>query len=304
MAGKNHKRESRPRPRVAEPQGWAQGNPSPVKNGELPGQGAQGDPDFMTSLARGLSVLQTFSELKRPATMSQLSGRTGLSRAVVRRCLHTLTQLGYAGCDESRRFFLLPKVMELGYGYLASMPFAQAVQPILERLGETLRESCSVTVLEGDEVVYIARALVTRIMSIDLRIGSRLPAFCTSTGRVLLAHLPPPQLEAYLRRIRPIRHTSRTLTSIEKLTQALRAVRRNGYAIVDQELEAGLRSIAVPIRNHNGEVVASLNAGTHAQRVSTVELHDKFLPPLLDAANQLGMLFMAYPSGSSNASTR
>jgi IclR family pca regulon transcriptional regulator len=291
MPARVHKRELRPRLRAADSPHETKDIVLPIPNGELRELASKGDPDFMTSLARGLSVLQAFSQLKRPASMSQLSSRTGLSRAVVRRCLYTLTQLGYATCDESRRFCLLPKVMELGYGYLASMPFAQVVQPILERLGETLRESCSITVLEGDEVVYIARALVTRIMSTDLRIGSRLPAFCTSTGRILLAYLPPLQLEAYLGRVRLTRYTSRTLTSIEKLMQVLKAVRRNGYAIVDQELEAGLRSIAVPIRKLNGEVVAALNVGTHAQRVSTAELHEKFLPHLLDTAKQLGMLF-------------
>jgi IclR family transcriptional regulator, pca regulon regulatory protein len=185
---------------------------------------------------------------------------------------------------------LLPKVLALGYGYLSSMPFAQAAQPVLNRLGGMLRESCSVSVLDNDDIVYIARASVTRIMSVDLSIGSRLPAFCTSMGRVLLANLSEDELESYFRRVQFRGHTDRTVTSVAKLKLLLRAVRRSGYAIVDQELEEGLRSIAVAIKNPAGKVVAALNAGTQAQRVSTAELQSKFLPNLLAASEEIGML--------------
>ena len=252
--------------------------------------GFHGDPNFMASLARGLTVLQAFSQIKRPATVSLLSARTGFSRAAVRRCLYTLTCLGFAATDDSQRFVLLPRVLALGYGYLSSMPFAQAAQPVLNRLGGMLRESCSVSVLDHDDIVYIARASITRIMSVDLSIGSRLPAFCTSMGRVLLANLPADELEKYFLRVQFRSHTERTVTSVSKLKQLLRTVRRTGYAIVDQELEEGLRSIAVPIKNPAGKVVAALNAGTQAQRVSTVELQSKFLPNLLAASEEIGML--------------
>jgi IclR family pca regulon transcriptional regulator len=262
------------------------------KTKEIPGREFVGDPNFMSSLARGLSVLQAYSQLKRPASIAQLSSRTGLSRAVVRRCMYTLTQLGYAVCNEAPHFVLLPKVLGLGYAYLASMPIAQAAHPVLERLGEKLHESCSVSVLDGDEIIYIARASMTRIMSVDLHIGSRLPAFCTSMGRVLLANLPGPELETYLRRVKLARYTSYTITSISKLRQTLRTIRRNGYAVVDQELETGLRSIAVPIINPNGEVMAALNVGAHAQRVAVSDLQSEVLPHLRSSAEELGLLFI------------
>jgi IclR family transcriptional regulator, pca regulon regulatory protein len=250
----------------------------------------RGDPNFMTSLARGLSVIQAFSQKKRQLTISQLSGKTGLSRAAVRRCLYTLSKLGFAGTDDGRHFYLGPRVLALGYSYIASMPLATAAQPVLERVSHELHESCSISTLDRSEIIYVARANVTRIMAIDLGVGSRLPAFCTSMGRVLLASLPPEELETYLSQTDLKRYTDRTITSPEKLRQVLRLVSRNGYAIVDQELELGLRSMAVPIQNPNGRIVAALNVGTHAQRVSTQELQTNFLPRLRSAAQELSML--------------
>ena len=250
----------------------------------------RGDPNFMTSLARGLSVIQAFSQKKRQLTISQLSGKTGLSRAAVRRCLYTLSKLGFAGSDDGRHFYLGPRILALGYSYIASMPLATAAQPVLERVSHELHESCSISTLDRSEIIYVARANVTRIMSIDLGVGSRLPAFCTSMGRILLASLQPEDLEIYLSQTELKRYTDRTITSLEKLRQVLRLVSRNGYAIVDQELELGLRSMAVPIQNPNGRIVAALNVGTHAQRVSIQELQTKFLPRLRSAAQELSML--------------
>jgi len=178
----------------------------------------------------------------------------------------------------------------LGYYYLSSTPLASAAQPVLDRLSSAVHESCSIAVLEADDIVYIARANVTRIMSVHLGIGSRLPAFCTSMGRVLLAYLPEGDLEAYLARQKFKRYTDRTLTSADKLRQTLRTVRKNAFAIVDQELELGLRSMAVPIHNLNGKVVAALNMGTHAQRTSVQEMQAKFLPHLRLAAQELSGL--------------
>ena len=250
----------------------------------------RGDPNFMTSLARGLSVIQAFSQKKRQLTISQLSGKTGLSRAAVRRCLYTLSKLGFAGTDDGRHFYLGARILALGYSYIASMPLATAAQPILERVSHELHESCSISTLDRAEIIYVARANVTRIMSIDLGVGSRLPAFCTSMGRILLASLPPEDLEKYLGQTELKPYTDRTITAPEKLRQVLRLVSRNGYAIVDQELELGLRSLAVPIQNPNGRVVAALNVGTHAQRVPIQELQSKFLPRLRAAAQELSML--------------
>jgi IclR family pca regulon transcriptional regulator len=249
-----------------------------------------GDANFMASLARGLAVIQAFSMEKRQQTISQLSIKTGLSRAAVRRCLYTLSKLGFAGSDDSRHFFLQPRILSLGHSYISSMPLAASAQPVMRHLSEILHESCSIATLDGIDVVYVARVNVTRIMSIDLVVGSRLPAFCTSMGRVLLANLPPAELESFFERVQFTSFTERTIVSAEKLRQALRLVLRNGYSLVDQELEVGLRSMAVPIRNPNGKVVAALNVGVHAQRLSVQELQNRFLPQLQAAAQELSLL--------------
>jgi len=249
----------------------------------------EGDPNFMTSLARGLAVIQAFSQTRRELTISQISGKTGFSRAAVRRCLYTLLKLSFAGSDDNRHYYLRPRVLTLGHSYISSMPLAAAAQPILDHVSHVLRESCSIATLDGTEIVYIARANVTRIMSIDLGVGSRLPAYCTTMGRILLAHLAPQEAEEILSRIEFRRFTERTVVGVEKLRQILRIVQRNGYSIVDQELEHGLRAVAVPIRNPAGQVVAALNVGVHAQRVSIQELQTRFLHHLRCAALELCM---------------
>jgi len=248
------------------------------------------DPNFMTSLARGLAVIQAFSDRKRHATISQLSSRTGLSRAAVRRCLYTLRQLGFAGCDDHGRFFLRPRILVLGHSYLSTMPLSTSAQPVLDHLGQRLHESASVAILDDLDIIYVARAHVTRVMPIDIGVGSRLPSFCTSMGRVLLAHMEAEEMETYLRRVKFIRYTEHTVNSIEKLRQVLRLVRENGYCIVDQELEIGLRSMAVPITTASDHVVAALNVGAHAQRVSIQQMQTRFLPQLRAAAQELGTL--------------
>ena len=249
-----------------------------------------GDPNFMMSLARGLLVIQAFSERRLQLSISQLSRRTALSRASVRRCLHTLSKLGFAGTDDGRSFYLRPRVLALGHSYLSSMPLATAAQPILEHLSQILHESCSIALLDGTEIVYVARAHVTRIMAIDLGVGTRLPAFCTSMGRVLLANLPPDELETVLPKIEFTRYTDRTVSSVERLRQVLVTVRREGHAIIDQELELGLRSMAVPVRNPAGRVVAAINVGAHGQRVSIQDMRTRFLPYLRAAAQELCLL--------------
>src|SRR5271155_3375118 len=268
-----HKSAKRPKPtkaanRAAPPQLQLPAKPPAVPNpaGAPPTPSAQIDaptavPDFMTSLARGLAVIQAFSQKKRQLTISQVSNKTGFSRAAVRRCLYTLAKLGFAGSDDNRHFFLQPRVLALGHSYISSMPLATAAHPILERFSRMMHESCSIATLDGLDIVYVARANVTRIMAIDLGVGSRLPAFCTSMGRVLLANLPPDKLESFLARIQFTRHTERTIVTADKLRPVLRLVLRNGYSIVDQELELGLRSMAVPILSPSGQVVAAVNVG-------------------------------------------
>jgi IclR family pca regulon transcriptional regulator len=248
----------------------------------------QGDPNFMTSLARGLIVIQAFTQQTPHMTISQLAVKTGLSRAAVRRCLYTLTKLGFAGAEDGQRYALRPRMLSLSHTYTTSSTLAQSAQPILERMSSLYRESFSVATLDRDEIVYIARANVpSRVMAVDLHIGSRLPAYCTSMGRVLLAYLPPDQLEAYLARAVLTPHTTRTITSADKLRIALRNVRRLGYAMVDQELEVGLRSLAVPVYAPSGRVVATLNLSGNAPRMPVFEMQTTFLTPLRTAAAEL-----------------
>ena len=246
-----------------------------------------GDPNFMTSLARGLIVIQAFTQQSPQMTISQLSIRTGLSRAAVRRCLYTLTKLGFAGAEDGSRYSLRPRMLTLSHTYTTSNTLSTAAQPILERMSAAHRESFSVATLDGDDIVYIARTTVSRVMAVDLQIGSRLPAYCTSMGRVLLAYLPSEQLEHYLARVTLTPHTTRTITSVDKLRLALRNVRRNGYALVDQELEVGLRSLAVPVYSPTGRVIATINLSGNAPRLSILEMQSRFLTPLRNAANEL-----------------
>src|ERR1700754_3151047 len=244
-----------------------------------------GDPDFMTSLARGLHVICAFAGVVRRLTIADVSRATGLTRAVVRRCLYTLKELGYAGTD-GRMYFLQPRILNLGYSYLSTAPVPIAAQPVLEEMSETLGEASSVAVLDDGAVVYVARAATKRIMSVTLGVGSRLPAYCTALGRVLLSHLPEEQVALELGKVEFVTHTKHTVTSRKKLEEILLQVRTEGYALNDQELEIGLRSIAVPVRNVVGAVVAAMNVSTQASRVSRRELIERCLPILQAAAER------------------
>ncbi|KQY15803.1 IclR family transcriptional regulator [Massilia sp. Root133] len=250
---------------------------------------ALADPDFMTSLARGLAVLRAFADSRKPQTIAQISQQTGIPRAAVRRCLHTLRQLGYVDA-ELNNFSLRPKVLTLGYSYLSSTPLTAAAQPCLNGVSKALGESSSLAVLEEDQVLYVARAATSRVMSVSLSAGSRLPAYCSSLGRVLLAHLPPDELEAYLAHTTLTPKTERTVTDPATLREILAQVRRDGYAVNNEELELGLRSIAVPVRGASGKVLAALNVGAHAARVTPERMVEEFLPVLRQGAQELAML--------------
>lgn len=253
--------------------------------------GNAGDPNFMTSLARGLSVIRAFTERSPNLTIADIAKITGLPRAAARRCLLTLMQLGYAGTD-GRTFFLKPKILALGYSFLSSAPLATILDPMIEQVSGTLQESSSAAVLDEDEVVYIARAATKRIMSVGLNVGSRLPAYCTSMGRVLLAHLPEAELDAYFARVELKAFTERTIINPDALRREFERVREQGFALVDQELELGLRSIAVPVRTASGSVVASINASTQAARVTCPDMEARFLPPLRHAAEEARVLLV------------
>jgi len=244
----------------------------------------------MTSLARGLAVVCAFSDHRRSLTIPEISETTGFSRAAVRRCLYTLAKLGYVS-PGPRTFDLEPKVLELGHAYLSSTPLVPAAQPILDRLCEAVRESCSVSILDGTDILYVARSSTTvRILSVDLGVGSRLPAYCTAMGRVLLAFETEERLREYFAAARFTACTKRTLTSPGKLRERLAEVRTHGYAIVDQELEIGLRSISVPVKAKANTVIAAMNVGTQAARVSIAELLERIHPELQKAAHHLSIL--------------
>lgn len=241
-----------------------------------------GDPDFMMSLARGLVVMQLVVSADRSITLADVTRRSGLSRAASRRCLYTLCQLGYVEHGE-RGYSACHDVLRLGRGFLAPNSLAVRAQPLLDALRDECRESCSIGILDKDHIRYIARAEAARIISINIRVGSRLPLYATSMGRVLLAGLSAAQRDNYLGRVELKRFTNSTIVEKGVLAETLRQVERDGYAIVDQELEWGLRSASVPIYE-KGSVIAALNIATPVARVSLDELQARFLPALKEAS--------------------
>lgn len=249
------------------------------------------DPNFMTSLARGLSVIRAFTEREPNLTIADVARITGLPRAAARRCLLTLERLGYAGTD-GRTFFLRPRILALGYSFLSSAPLATILGPVLEGVSRELQESSSAAVMDEDEVLYIARSATKRIMSVGLNVGSRLPAYCTSMGRVLLAHMPEAEVAAHLDRVTLRPFTARTITDRARLLEELKRVRAQGWSLLDQELEIGLRSLAVPLANAGGTVVAAINVSTQAARVDVAEMTERFLPVLQAAASDTRALLV------------
>jgi IclR family pca regulon transcriptional regulator len=233
--------------------------------------------DFVQSLERGLAVIRAFDAEHRELALSDVARATGLTRAAARRFLLTLVKLGYVNFADGR-FSLRPRVLELGYAYLSSLTLPEVAQPHMEALVAKVNESSSISVLDDLEVVYVVRVPTRRIMSITLSVGTRLPAYATSMGRVLLANLPDDELEERLSRIeiRPL--TARTVKDKDELRAILEATRKQGYAATDQELEEGLRSLAVPIRDASDVVIAALNVSVHASRASMAVLRRDFLP--------------------------
>jgi IclR family pca regulon transcriptional regulator len=250
------------------------------------------DPDFVTALARGLAVLLALSDKRRRMSIAQVSHRTGIPRAAARRSLHTLVKLGFAAVDDARRFYLRPRVLSFSHAYLSASPIAVLAQPILDRLGEGLREACSLATLDGDEIVYIARSTSSRIMSPSLNVGRRLPAYCTSIGLVMLAHLPQHELDEYLARVRFHPYTDYTPSSAAKLVPLLAAVRESGYAFASQMMEPRLCTLAVPVRDAGGHYVAGINVILQGRLVPRDEMAARYYQPLQEAALELGSLLL------------
>lgn len=246
-------------------------------------------PEFVQSLERGLNVIRCFDAEHPRLTLSEVASRTGLTRATARRLLLTLDDLGYASSN-GRHFSLTPRVLDIGYAYVSSLNVQQIAQPYLEALSERVNESVSVTVLDEADIIYVARVPTTRIMTISLGLGSRLPAHCTSMGRVLLAELTTDELRAVLpAELAP--RTERTVTSRRELEGVLAGVRQQGWALVDEELEIGVRSIAAPLRDSGGRAIAAMNVSTHAGRTTVAELHEHFVPALVATAREISDAF-------------
>ena len=243
-------------------------------------------PDFVTALARGLTVIRAFGPERPRMTLADIAKRVTLPRATVRRSLITLETLGYVESD-GRNFSLSPKVLTLGNSYLTSSPFPRTIQPMLERLAEQIGESCWAAILDDDDVLLVAGAKSNRMLSAGLRVGSRLPAFCSAFGRVMLAAMPDEKIDAYLTRVVPRTYTSRTVTDAAANRRLILDARATGYAIADGEVELGLCSLAVPVTNLHGETVAALNATAPSSRVRSSDMIERFLAPLRQVAEEI-----------------
>ncbi|HZD91080.1 MAG TPA: IclR family transcriptional regulator C-terminal domain-containing protein [Pseudolabrys sp.] len=247
--------------------------------------GAAG-PDFLEALARGLRVLEAFGRERRWLTLSDVARLVDLPRASVRRTLYTLVKLGYAETDD-RLFRLTPRILTLAGAYLASNAVSDIVQPALEGLSDDVNEACSAAVLDGDEVTMIAHASPARLLHVSAQIGYRLPALSSSLGRVLLAAMDDLTLDRFLGRVDVIRHTPATVVDKPELRRAILAARADGFSLVDQEAEAGFRSISVPLKRRDGRIIAALNIGTHSERGPRDTMVNVFLPRLRALADDL-----------------
>jgi len=239
--------------------------------------------DYVQSLARGLAVLRAVSETRGAATLAEIAATAGLSRAAARRLVLTLEHLGYLRATD-RGYTATPRVLEFGYGFLGAQDLTDLAQPWMEALAQRANESCSMAVLDGQHIVYVARVPVRKIMTVSLAVGARLPAYCTSMGRAQLAALTPAELEAWLRQCRPEPRTPFTITGRPQLRQAIAEVRRCGYAWIEQELETGLCSLAVPLHDRSGNTVAALNLGMPYQAGARKRATGELLPALSETA--------------------
>jgi len=260
----------------------AASSPSPEVAAEAPGRNS----DFVQSLDRGLAVIRAFGPERERLSLSEVARATGLTRAAARRFLLTLVKLGYVRND-GREFSLRPRVLELGYAYLSGLALPEVAAPHMEELVARLHESSSISVLDGLQIVYVVRVPTKRIMTVAISVGTRFPAYATSMGRVLLADLPAEELERYLAEATYERLTAHTVTKPDTLRSIVREVAEQGYAIVDQELEEGLRAVAAPIRGAADVGTAAINVSAHASRVSMAAMRGQILPALLETARQI-----------------
>jgi len=246
----------------------------------------QQDKEFMATLAKGLALLGSFDKHRPAMTLSEAAKATGFSRATARRILRTLAELGYV-VQNGRAFSLSSGILKLGFAYLATQNWIEQATPLMRQLSEEFHESCSAAILEGAEIVYVARFPARRIMSVTLAVGTRLPAFHTSLGRIQLGFLDDAELWCRLRSLRIEAYTPSTITDMQALYERVREDHAQGFSIVDEELERGLRSIAVPVGDRAGQSFAGLNISSHSTRTTRNEMREHFLPRLRAVAAQI-----------------
>lgn len=261
---------------------------TPAETSLAPSTPKPGD-TYVQSFARGLSVIRSFSAEAPTQTLTEVAHRTGLTRAGARRILLTLEGLGYV-TSNGRRFQLAPRILDLGFAYLSSLPLWNLAEPVMEGLVAEVKESCSAAVLDGHEIVYVLRVPTHKIMSINLGIGSRLPAYCTSMGRMLLAGLAPEALDTALRASPRVARTQHTVTDEGELRSLIGQAAQQGWCMVSEELEEGLVSLAAPIRDRSGRSIAALNISGQANRTPAAELLEHFLPRLLEASRSISAM--------------
>jgi IclR family pca regulon transcriptional regulator len=247
---------------------------------------ARDDKEFMTTLAKGLAVLGAFGRERPTMTLSEAAQAVDLSRATARRVLRTLSELGYVE-QNGRDFALAPRILDLGFAYLSTQSWIDRALPLMRELSERMGESCSAAILQGSDIVYVARVPARRIMSAALSVGSRLPAFHTALGRAMLGHLDEAEVWRRLKSLRIDAYTPQTITDLQALFDRIRADWEQGFSIVDEELERGLRSLAVPVLDRHGQAVGAINLSTHSNRTTRNEMRDRFLPELRRIAAQL-----------------
>jgi IclR family pca regulon transcriptional regulator len=250
----------------------------------------QNRPDYIKSLEKGLKVIHCFADAGSSLTLSDVAARIGITRAAARRFLLTLTELGYTRMN-GRNFALTPKILSLSGSYLASDTLPDVATPFLKELTDKVRESSSLSILDGGDIVYVARSHTQRIMSLNIQIGTRLPAWCTAMGRAQLAYLDKDRQRAIIDGSELIKHTPKTLTSPKQLMAELAHVQEQGYALVDQQLEIGVISIAVPVFSRQQQVIAAANVAAHASRVDIDQLVGKILPVLREAVSGIQVAY-------------
>lgn len=244
---------------------------------------------YVQSFARGLEVIRSFSASAPRQTLTEVAERSGLSRAGARRILLTLEALGYVH-TEGKLFSLSPRILDLGFAYLSSMPIWSVAEPVMQALVTKVRESCSAAVLDGTDIVYVLRVPTHKIMSISIGVGSRLPAHCTSLGRVLLSKLAPDELMQTLNRSDLSARTRFSATDINDIAARISQVAKQGWSLVNQELEEGLVSLAAPITSRTGQTVAAINISGQANRTSAKVMQETMLAELLAAARDISQL--------------